>query len=149
MPESICTLNSSRCKHASAILVFILLLAGCREMLPYRTTSPEVSGVLLQNGMPLADVVVNSCVSGSSPERCARFKKTTTDSRGQFYFDSVNAFISQVSQVGNPSFHYNIFFQYLGRDYHWSEGGGDLPDNVNLRCDISHQVLCTVHQFNP
>jgi hypothetical protein len=140
---------STHVNYINAILSLVFILAGCREMLPYRTAAPEISGVLLQDGMPLADVPVTACVSANSARRCARFMKGMTDSRGQFYFDSVNEFISQISQVGDPSFHYHISFQYQGRDYHWSENGGNMPDNVNLRCDISHQALCTVHQFNP
>jgi hypothetical protein len=149
MPEPISPKNSHQFNRANVILILILLSAGCREILPYRTTAPEISGVLLQNGTPLADIVVSSCVSGNSAKRCARFMKTTTDSQGKFYFDSANEFISRVSQVGSSSFNYNINFQYLGQDYRWSENGEELPDNVNLRCDISHQALCTVHSFNP
>lgn len=128
--------------------MLILLLAGCRELLPYRTSQPEISGVLLQHGTPLNDVVVYSCLKGASPRQCSQYKKTMTDSQGHFYFDSTSEVISHVSQLGDSSFNYNINFLYNGRDYHWSAGGGEMPDNVNLRCDISHQELCTVHNFN-
>jgi hypothetical protein len=130
-------------------LFLALMLTGCREFLPFRTAVPDISGVLLQRGTPLPDVVIYSCLNSSSPKRCAKYKKTMTDSQGHFYFDSMSDVIRQVSDIGNPSFSYNINFQYLGRDYHWSARGGEMPDDVNLRCDISHQELCTVHHFNP
>lgn len=130
-------------------LLLALIPTGCREFLPYRTTVPDISGVLLQRGAPLPDVVIYSCLKGSSPKRCAQYKKTMTDSQGHFYFDSTSDVIRQVSDIGDPSFSYNISFQHLGRDYHWSARGGEMPDNVSLRCDISHQELCTVHHFTP
>jgi hypothetical protein len=130
-------------------LLLALMLVGCREFLPYRTEVPDISGILLQRGVPLPDVVIYSCLKSSSPKRCAKYKKTMTDSQGHFYFDSMSDVIRQISDIGDSSFSYNINFQYLGRDYHWNARGGEMPENVNLRCDISHQELCTVHNFIP
>jgi len=149
MPESISPNNKRQFKLISFISVLFLMLTGCRELLPYRTSQPEISGVLLQNGAPLPDVVIYSCLKGSNPRQCASYKKTATDSQGHFYFDSSSEIISNFSQLGDSSFRYNISFLYNGRDYLWNAAGGEMPDNVNLRCDISHQELCTVHNFIP
>lgn len=140
--------NSHLFNPAKVISLLMLLLTGCREFLPYRTSTPEVSGILMQNGTPLPDVVIYSCLKGKEAKHCGQHNKTTTDSQGHFYFDSVNEIINRVSQLGDSSFNYNINFQYLGHDYHWKGSGGELPDSVNLRCDISHQELCTIHYFN-
>jgi hypothetical protein len=150
MPELKNPLINHQAIYACAISILIFQLSGCREILPYRTSAPEISGILLQNGAPLPDVVVYSCLKGSiANKRCGKYKKTTTDSQGNFYFESASEFIGNVSQLGDSSFDYNINFLYGGREYHWSAGGGEMPENVNLRCDISHQQLCTVHHFNP
>lgn len=149
MPESISPVIKRQFNNVYAFIILIFLLAGCREILPYRTATPEISGVLLQNGSPLPDVVIYSCLKGSSLRQCIKYKKTTTDSQGRFYFDSASETISHISQLGDSSFNYNIIFLYGGRDYHWQGSGGEMPENVNLRCDISHQELCTVHHFMP
>jgi hypothetical protein len=147
MPESK-SQNIKRIDKFTSLSVFLILfLTGCRELLPYRASTPEVSGILLQNNTPLADVTVYSCLKGRDAKHCGQFKKTTTDSQGHFYFDNVYEIINHFSQLGDSSFSYNINFQYLGRDYHWSGSGGELPDNVNLRCDINQQELCTINAF--
>lgn len=149
MPEPITPINNCQLKLAIAIVTLMLLLAGCREFLPYRTAKPEISGVLLQNGLALPNIAISSCVLGNIAQPCHSYKRTTTDSQGKFYFESVYELVNRASQIGDSSVTYNINFHYQGREFYWNGSGGSLPENVNLRCDISHQQLCTVHQFNP
>jgi hypothetical protein len=132
----------------SVIISFVLV--GCAPLPYIRTSKPEITGVLLLGGVAIPDLLITSCAKGQLPGKCVKVRKTTTDSQGEFFFGAEWDYEKLVPYIGDQKFNYGIGFQYLGRDYHWNEGGvGDTPKSVNLRCEIRNNVLCTVEVTEP
>jgi hypothetical protein len=128
-----------------------LMLAGCPAMIPHApATKPQITGILLQDNVPLSGVRIYSCTKGHIARRCQKFSDTITDSQGQFFFESVWGAEALGSYVDDPPFSYGIDFQHQGHDYHWHGGGvGTAPESVNLRCDIRNKALCTIEVTEP
>lgn len=136
----------------NCLLIFIITvgLIGCAQLAKLHTTKPELSGVLLYNGLPVSGVRILSCAKGQLTKRCELFKTTTSDSQGRFFFESVGDFSTSLSLIGDSSHGYDIEFEYLGRKYHWNQNGlGDSPKAVDLRCEIRSEVVCTSHAYEP
>ncbi|ESS71828.1 hypothetical protein MGMO_88c00400 [Methyloglobulus morosus KoM1] len=132
------------------ISLFSFVLAGCAPLPYVRTSKPEMTGILLQNGMPVPDVLIISCARGQLPRKCERIKKTLTDGQGRFFFEAEWEFDKLVPYIGDTKFSYGISFHYLGRDFHWNGSGvGDTPKSVDLRCEVRNTVLCTTEITEP
>ena len=135
---------------AALVSILAIVLTGCAPLPYVRTSKPEITGVLLQNGVPVPDVLITSCAKGQLSGRCERVKETMTDSQGRFFFGAEWEFEKLVPYIGDQKFNYDLGFQYLGRDFHWNGSGvGDTPKSVNLRCEIRNNVLCTVEVTEP
>jgi hypothetical protein len=130
---------------AALASILTLALTGCAPLPYVRTSKPEISGILLQNGVPVPGVLITSCGKGQLSGRCERIKKSMTDSQGQFFFGAEWEFDKLIPYIGDQKFNYDLNFQYLDRVYLWNGGGvGDTPKSVNLRCEMGNNVLCTV-----
>jgi hypothetical protein len=134
---------------AVAVFIITFALVGCSH-LPFSASKPDITGILLQNGIPLSGVRISYCTKGQSAKRCEIYKQTTTDGHGQFFFENTWDLKSSVSSIGGSQLSYSIYFQQFGRDYHWNMGGlGHAPENVDLRCDIHNNILCTDEVLEP
>jgi hypothetical protein len=139
--------------HVTAFaLLLALVLTGCVPFPHLRTTKPEITGILLQHGMPVTGVKIYTCIEGDFAKKCLKYKATTTDSQGRFFLEGAGYFAPSVSLISEPLFNYGIDFKYLGGDYHWNEGGiGDTPERVDIRCEIRgrDKVQCTREVTEP
>ena len=140
----------------SYLTVFFLLpaiiLAGCVPYPHLRSTKPEITGILLQNGLPVTGVMIYTCIDGDFAKKCRKHKATTTDSQGRFFLEGAGFFAHTISLVSDPVFNYGIDFKYQGGDFHWNEGGiGDTPERVDIRCEIrgKNNVQCTREVTEP
>lgn len=130
--------------------ILTIVLTSCTHLPYVRPSKPEITGILLQNGMPVAGVLITACVKRQLSGGCGKAKKTVTDSQGQFFFEAEWESGKLIPDFGDQTFNYGFGFQYVGHQFYWNEGGvGDTPKSVNLRCEIRNNVLCTVEVTEP
>lgn len=125
-------------RHPCALLLTVVL-GGCIPFPHNQQESPALSGVLLYDGVPKADVTVRLVVNGNStPEGCPADATTTkTDKDGKFSFASTKYF-SAVIMMGDRFDAWRVCFEKPdGKQAIW-QGGGPWggPPAQELRCEI-------------
>lgn len=139
--------GSSKCqsKHGGVlwmrclILLPVFALTGCAAFIwPHRTQhTPEVAGVVLSHGLPVAGAVVH-LHHALTAQRCGSSKFTaTTDSRGRFSFEGHKAF-ELFAVVGDRP---NRWALCIESDDQFTEGWrafgmGYPPERISFVCDL-------------
>jgi hypothetical protein len=120
--------------NALAPLAICALLAGCAALPHSNGFAPEVSGVVLQTGRPVA----NARVRLSSP-----FTNETqfslTDASGKFTVGPLTNFQFTVKQFGAPYYQYALQITVDGHPVQAfsAEGADEAPRKIELTCELA------------
>jgi hypothetical protein len=118
--------------------VYLLMCSACAPIPHFITETPEVSGTVTYNGVPLSGVSVLI-----TPERidesCSKAARTSiTDAAGDFELKRVRKF-RFFSTMGDYFFKIKVCIIKDGNIYigYTDEGSGYPPDSIRLKCSIN------------
>ncbi len=120
------------------VAVYLLMCSACAPIPHFITETPEVSGTVTYNGVPLRGVSVKI-----TPERndgsCNMAARTSiTDAAGNFELQRVRKFMF-FSTMGDYFFNIKVCIIKDGITYigYTDEGMGYPPDSIRLKCSIN------------
>jgi hypothetical protein len=116
-----------------ALLAICASMAACAPLPAGRYFAPEVSGVVLDNGRPLADARVRL-----SSQLTNEIQSSTTDAQGRFTVGPLTNFQFVVKQFGVAYYRYTVQVVRAGRalEPYVADGPGDTPRKLELRCEF-------------
>jgi len=116
------------------LLTASILVSGCVPFPNYRYYAPAVSGVVLQDDLPVDKAEVH--VFGQFAEE-VQFNATGQD--GHFATMPIRKLLLTASLIGDPLYAYTVQITVGGQQYlGYSEASvGYAPSTLELKCDLS------------
>ena len=117
-----------------SLLIASIFVSGCVPFPNYRYYAPAVSGVVLQDGVPVDKAEVH--VSAQFAEE-VQFNATGQD--GRFATAAIRKLLLTASLIGDPLYAYSVRITVGGQQYlGYSEASvGYAPSKLELKCDLS------------
>jgi hypothetical protein len=119
--------------------MFTLLLTGCLPIPHFNYRAPAVSGIIIQNGAPVANAQVQ--VTDEIPSGNGERTTAVTNADGRFATEPIREFRFVFALIGEEFYWYTVQITAAGRiypGYSSSRLGYSRTKKLELRCDLSH-----------
>ncbi len=119
------------------LLIISILVSGCVPFPNYRYYAPAVSGVILQDGVPVDKAQIH--VSGQFAEE-VQFNATGQD--GRFATEPIRRRFLTAWLIGDPLYAYFVRITVGGKQYlgYSKASVGYAPSKLALKCDLSRPI---------
>jgi hypothetical protein len=121
------------------LITFVFMLSGCCPIPHTEYFAPKVSGVLVNEDVPLSQATVYLSAHAYRDD-CEKYDLTaTTNEKGEFEIGPVRKFQFFVMVIGDPIVSWDLCVDSTGgRHSILRQGGrGFSRDTLQVRCDIS------------
>jgi hypothetical protein len=134
----------SKFTRITTLLALATLIGGCVPFPSVHYYAPAVSGVITQDGFPVAGAEVRVSTPFVDENSVA-----TTGTDGRFATASIREFSFVTILMGDPVCHYEIKITADGKTYEgYSDAGvGYTPETIELRCDLSLPLLGQYEEY--